>query len=112
MAYLNREEALQKLSHFGVKSVSGLNRLIREQGLPARYMSPRKVYFDENDIDLWMARKTETIVMANYTQAKIIEYQHRRKKRNENKPPKEGAVFTASSKAKQAEIKPVMVKEA
>jgi hypothetical protein len=109
MAYLNREGALLKLAPFGVKSVSGLNRLIREQGLPAKYMSPRKVFFDENDIDLWLARRHEVTAKANSNQVKILEYQ--RKKRNENKPPKEGA-FTASSKAKQVEIKPILAKEA
>ena len=111
--YLNREGALLKLAPFGVKSLSGLNRLIREQGLPANYISPRKVFFDENDIDLWLARRKEVVAKAYSTQAKIIEYQ--RKKRNGSKLPKDGeasGVLSFSSKAKQTEAKPVMAKEA
>ena len=113
MTYLNREGALLKLAQFGVKSISGLNRLIREQGLPARYISPRKVFFDENEIDLWLAGRHEVIARANTTQIKILDYQ--RKKRREGGAQKEGeqgVVLPYSAKAKQAEIKPFMAKEA
>jgi len=116
MAYLNREGALLKLASFGVKSVSGLNRLIREQGLPARYISPRKVFFDENDIDYWLAGRHEVIARANSTQVKILEYQRGRRKTNKpliiGTQHTEGASSAYSARAKQAEIKPVMVKEA
>jgi hypothetical protein len=46
MAYLNKEDLLLKLAPFGVKSVSGLNRLIREQQLPVKsFLTMRKLIY-------------------------------------------------------------------
>jgi len=114
MAYLNKAEALLKLSSFGVKSVSGLNRLIREQGLPAKYISPRKVFFDENDIDLWLARRHEVVARAYSTTAKVLEYQRKKRKKDktDSENGREVAPITLSTKSKQAEIKPVRAMEA
>ena len=79
-SYLTKNEVLVKLERFNVKSVSCLNRLIREQGLPACYISPRKVFFDEAEIDNWMAMRKEVVSRANATQVKIARYQRTRRK--------------------------------
>jgi hypothetical protein len=42
--YLTKEDLILKLTPYGYKSVSSINRLIREQGLPAKYFSPRKIF--------------------------------------------------------------------
>jgi len=114
MAYLTKAEALLKLAPFGVKSLSGLNRLIRDQELPAKYLSPRKVFFDENDIDIWLGRRHKVVAKANATQVKVIEYQ-RKKRRKEKEDAELGggvAEITLSTKHKQTEAKPIMAKEA
>jgi len=79
-SYLTKAEALLKLSPFGVKSVSGLRRLIREQGLPARYISPRKVFFEEREIDQWLGMRHEVVANVYATSVKGIEYQREKRK--------------------------------
>jgi hypothetical protein len=118
--YLTKAEALLKLSPFGVKSVSGLRRLIREQGLPARFISPRKVFFEESEIDQWLGMRHEVVANVYSASVKSIEYQKKRKKEKEDSEKGRDLIaemgrdlgITLSNKPKQTEAKPIMAKEA
>jgi len=120
-SYLTKAEALLKLAPFGVKSVSGLRRLIREQGLPARYISPRKVFFEASEIDEWLEMRHEVVANVYAASVKSIEYQREKRKKEKAAAELSREVAelgrevvgpTFSTKHKQAEIKPVMAKEA
>jgi hypothetical protein len=80
MAYLTKEAVLLKLSPYGVKSLTELNRLIREQGLPKKPLTPRKVFFDETEIDVWLSRRNEGVVKTNTTRMKILRAQRKVRK--------------------------------
>jgi len=129
MAYLTKEEALIKLSSFGVNSISSLNRLIREQGLPAKFISPRKKFFDEDEINTWLDRRHEVVARANATTAKVQEYQRKKRKIDKgdfvrirtdaDKSGRDGreedavrfGVAPLSTKGKQTAAQPAMAKE-
>jgi hypothetical protein len=81
-AYLNKESLLIKLSPFGIHSLASLNRLIREQDLPTKYISPRKVFFDENEVDTWLSRRYEGVVKANTLKAKTAKQQRQTRREN------------------------------
>jgi hypothetical protein len=79
---LTKEDVLRKLSPLGIKTVASVNNLIREQGLPANYFTPRKVYFLEEEIDTWMAKRPKEVAKANIDHIKAVRTQ--RKKRKED----------------------------
>jgi hypothetical protein len=79
MAYLNKEDLLLKLTPYGVKSVAAVNRLIREQGLPTKYLTPRRVFFDEAEVDAWLSRRSLSVAKSNTTHAKVLKYQRKRR---------------------------------
>jgi hypothetical protein len=108
--YLSKEDLVLKLSPFGVKSLASIKILIKEQGLPAKYLTPRKVFFDEADVDIWIARRNESLAIVNNTHAKVIKAQREKRNKEKNKDKKgnsETAVvteFKAEAKAtKKAE---------
>jgi predicted DNA-binding transcriptional regulator AlpA len=101
MAYLNKEDLLLKLGPFGVKSVSSLNRLIREQRLPAKYISARKVFFDDAEIDIWLSRRYENVVKSNAAQVKVTR-QQRKTRKNAETPQTADAALSAEVKAFKA----------
>jgi hypothetical protein len=69
--YLSREDLVLKLSPYGVKSISCVNRLVREQGLPAKYLTPRKPFFIESEVDSWLVRRFLSHARANAKHAKF-----------------------------------------
>jgi hypothetical protein len=69
---LTREDLILKLSPLGHKSWASVKRLIRDQGLPAKYLTPRKVFFEEGEVDTWLARRNDTLAKVNATHAKIL----------------------------------------
>jgi hypothetical protein len=81
MTLLNKEDLLLKLSPYGVKSITELNRIIREQGLPKKSLTPRKVFFDEAEVDMWLARRNENVAQANIDRIKIQRAQRKARKR-------------------------------
>jgi hypothetical protein len=107
MTYLSKEDLLLKLSPYGVKSVSGLNRLIREQHLPTKYISPRKVFFDEAEIEIWLSRRFEGTARANSAQAKAQQKQRKLRKENALQ-----ASVDTDADAHTADIKTFKAKEA
>ena len=70
MRHLNKDELLTKLLPYGITTLASLNRLIREQRLPCKCTSPRKVFFDESDVDLWLSRRNPETAQANIKRAK------------------------------------------
>jgi hypothetical protein len=60
--------------------VASINRLIREQNLPAKYFTPRKVFFEEGEVDTWLSRRNFGVAKSNATHAKALRVQ--RQKRN------------------------------
>jgi hypothetical protein len=88
MAYLTKETLLQKLAPYGVSSWQGVSRLIREQGLPAKYLTPRKPFFDEGEVDVWFSRRASAIVPSDSIRAKTI----RRKRKAGKKPSVDGEI--------------------
>jgi hypothetical protein len=78
--YLTKEDLLLKLAPFGIKKVAKINGLIREQGLPAKYFTPRNVYFEEAEIDTWMSKRTSEIVKANTDHTKALKTQRKKRK--------------------------------
>ncbi|MDR1931062.1 MAG: hypothetical protein LBQ44_10610 [Treponema sp.] len=107
MAYLNKESLLIKLGPFGVRSVASLNRLIREQHLPAKYISARKVFFDEAEVEVWMSRRYESVVKSNATQVKSAKQQRKLRRESEIEGKSAPAPVTPVS-----EITPFKAKEA
>jgi hypothetical protein len=116
MAYLNKEDLLLKLSPYGVKSVASVNRLIREQGLPAKYLTPRRVFFDETEVDIWLSRRSLSVAKSNTTHTKVLKYQRKRREEEnsaqngENSP--ESALPASASASHSGEIKPFKRQEA
>jgi hypothetical protein len=90
MNLLNKEGLLAKLTPFGVSSMAALNRLIREQGLPLKPLTPRKVFFEEAEIDTWLASRSMGVAKANETRFKNLKEQ--RKQRKEEKKAKAAEV--------------------
>jgi hypothetical protein len=84
MTFLTKEDLILKLTPYGVKSATSVNRLIREQGLPAKYLSPRKAFFEESEVDTWLSRRSLSVAQSNTTHIKILSKQ--RKKRREEDP--------------------------
>jgi hypothetical protein len=78
--YLTKEDLLHKLAPFGIKKVGKINGLIREQGLPAKYFSPRNVYFEEEEVDTWMSKRTSEIMKANTDHIKALRVQRKKRK--------------------------------
>ena len=72
MAYLNKQELFLKLQPFGLKTESGINRLIREQKLPARFMSPRKPFFVESEVDNWLDTRSLQQEREDKTRARTL----------------------------------------
>jgi hypothetical protein len=62
---LTKEDLILKLNPLGVKTLAGINGLIRDQGLPAKYLTARKVFFDEAEIDIWLKGRTFQVVQTN-----------------------------------------------
>jgi predicted DNA-binding transcriptional regulator AlpA len=103
MPYLNKQDLVIKLAHFGVKSVNEIARLIKDQGLPAKYLSLRKVYFDEAEVEAWMSSRPFGLVKSNSARAKVIKAQ-RGKRKEENPETSAAAEFKAEMKSfKKAE---------
>jgi hypothetical protein len=97
--HLTKEDLILKLTPYGFKSVASINRLIREQGLPAKYSTPRKVFFDEGEIDTWLARRNDTLAKANATHAKVLRAQReKRRKETLEASAKGGLTLEASAK--------------
>jgi hypothetical protein len=99
MAYLTKEAVLLKLSPYGVKSLAELNRLIREQGLPTRYITPRKPFWDETEIDVWLSRRNENVAKANINHVKLLRIQRKKRKDEKEKAQKAGFPLAAEMKA-------------
>ncbi|MDR2133548.1 MAG: hypothetical protein LBP27_00470 [Treponema sp.] len=111
MAYLTKEDLILKLTPYGVKSAASINRLVREQGLPAKYLTPRKVFFEETEVDTWLSRRSLSVAQSNTTHTKIIRYQRKRRK-GEN-PAQDGENSPISASASQStEITPFKKQEA
>jgi hypothetical protein len=85
MAYLTKETLLLKLTPYGVKSAAELNRIIREQGLPKKPIIPRKVFFDEAEIDVWLSRRNENVAKANIAHVKLLRAQRKARKEKAQK---------------------------
>jgi hypothetical protein len=81
--HLNKEGAIEKLKDYGVSNWQGVSRLIREQGLPVKYITPRKPFFVVEDLDKWIDRREKEAVFANALHTKILTKQ--RKARREAK---------------------------
>jgi hypothetical protein len=111
MAYLTKEDLILKLTPYGIKSAASVNRLVREQGLPAKYLTPRKVFFEETEVDTWLSRRSMSVAHSNTTHIKVIRYQ--RKKRKEGNPAQNGEKSPLVASASQpTEIKPFKKQEA
>jgi hypothetical protein len=80
MNHLTKEGVILKLTPYGVSSWQGVSRLIREQGLPTKYLTPRKPFFEEEEIDKWLARRASGIVFSNTLHAKILRAQRKKRK--------------------------------
>jgi predicted DNA-binding transcriptional regulator AlpA len=80
MTYLSREDVLLKMAPYGV-SASTLSRLMREQGFPYKAITPRKVFFDGEEIDRWLSRRTQGVAQANTNHAKFLAVQRKRRRR-------------------------------
>jgi hypothetical protein len=111
MNLLNKEDLIRKLSPYGIKSVQAINRLIREQGLPTKYFSPRKMFFEEGEVDTWLLRRSLSIALSNTTHTKVIKAQRKRRK---DATPQDETLATQAAKAAPAapEIKPFKKQEA
>ncbi|MDR3356125.1 MAG: hypothetical protein LBO04_02945, partial [Spirochaetaceae bacterium] len=105
---LTKEDLILKLSPYGVKSLTSINRLLREQGLPAKYLTPRKIFFNEAEIDVWLSRRNEGVSKANTTRMKILRAQ--RKARKDTK--KEGEIPQKLGIPLSVEAKPFKKAEA
>jgi hypothetical protein len=77
MSYLTKETLLQKLAPYGVSSWQGVSRLIREQGLPTKYLTLRKPFFDEKEVDVWVSMRGSGNVPSSTLRTKPV--QHKRK---------------------------------
>jgi hypothetical protein len=80
MAYLTKEDLILKLTPYGYKSVASINRLIREQGLPAKYFTPRRVFFDEAEIEVWLSRRSFSVAKTNNDHIKVLRAQRRKRR--------------------------------
>jgi hypothetical protein len=83
MNHLDKAGIVQKLTPYGVSSWAGVARLIREQGLPAKYLTPRKPFFDENEVNLWLERRASGRVLSATIRSKIIKHKRKEKKERE-----------------------------
>jgi hypothetical protein len=83
--HLNKQDLVKKLKHIGVKTETEIAGLVIHQGLPANYLSPRKPYFLEAEIDAWLANRPKSLVQSNRNYQKILAKQ-RRKARKAKKP--------------------------
>jgi hypothetical protein len=62
-----------------VKSITELNCIIREQGLLKKSLTPRKVFFDEAEVDMRLARRNENVAQANIDHIKLLRTQRKDK---------------------------------
>jgi hypothetical protein len=58
MAFLRKEDVLLKLAPFGVKSMATVRYLIKKEGLPAKYLTPKKIFFVDTEVESWMATRS------------------------------------------------------
>jgi hypothetical protein len=94
--FLNKQQVLNKLSPLGVNSLAEIGRLIRKQGLPAKYFSAHKVFFVEAEIDTWMAARS--VACTHTAETKIIKNQRKRGR-------KEKSIEVKAEEELRAEIK-------
>lgn len=112
MAYLTKEDLIRKLEPFGIKTVSSINRLIREQNLPTMYITPRKPFWESSAIDIWISRRQNVnLAKANSIQAKIKREQRKKSKKTLASGIENGMNDILLAK-KDSEIKLHKVKEA
>jgi hypothetical protein len=79
--HLDKAGILQKLSFYGVRSLAEVNRLSREQGLPTEYISPRKPFWVEEKVDIWLNWRNKTLVKDNTLHAKTLATQRKERKK-------------------------------
>jgi hypothetical protein len=60
--------------------MSTVKRLIREQGLPAKYLTPRIAFFDEGEVDTWLSRRNLDVAKANANHTQVLRAQRKRRK--------------------------------
>jgi hypothetical protein len=102
MAHLNKEGIILKLASYGVSDWQGVSRLKREQGLPTRYITPRKPFWDETEVDAWLGRRSEAVVKSNTTHRKLIKAQRKsRKAKNTTQKSGHTTVIKAFNEAEQ-----------
>jgi hypothetical protein len=107
MAYLTKQDALNKLSPYGVKSLLEINRLIRKQGLPAHYISAHKVFFDEGEIDAWLAGRIFNQTHVHTAEIKAIKKRKRIRKAKSYEAQVLNETKTELRAVKKTEIKAV-----
>jgi hypothetical protein len=94
MAYLSKEGLLLKLSPYGIKSILALDRARREQHLPTRFITPRKPFWVDEEVDVWLSRRFESVVKSNAAQAKVQRQQRKARKAAETPAGTAPATFT------------------
>lgn len=109
MAHLTKSEVIEKLTPYGITTETSLARLIREQGLPVKRITPRKLFFEEDDINLWLIRRNPDTAQRNTDRAKALAKM--RKARKEGKTANSigtgDATETIPPKPKKAESVPI-----
>jgi hypothetical protein len=64
---LTKSDLILKFSPYGVKTIPAINRLIREQGLPAKRFSAHKVFFEEEEINNWLGNGSLAVPVKRIT---------------------------------------------
>jgi hypothetical protein len=94
MRYLNKQDIVVKLAHIGVKSAMEVGGLIRYQGLPTNYLSPRKPYFLEAEVDAWLTVRPRGLVQSSRNFKKL--WRNNGKRRKQRRPPPPPAIASPS----------------
>jgi len=99
--FLSREELLAEFGRFNI-TPKNLSRLIRVQGLPAKYISPRSAVFYRPDVILWLSRSNKDKAQANATKAKVSAKARKARKTAETPENAVKGISSISFKAKEA----------